>query len=157
MKKFLIFAIALISSFMFTSCGTQFGIVYGVQLSGDGDGNFEVTFPQGSYAMNGKASLALNVGDSILFNDTTQKVTYKEQVLAQGNKKEIEAMRRVNDSIATNFEAFVGEGTYDLWLKGYVKEIGTGLVFSIDRHFTNRDAMLKKNKDVAVDLYPFIK
>ena len=157
MKKFLILFFAMVSALMFTACQTQFGLVYGVQLTGDGDGQFEVTFPQGSYAMDGKAALALNVGDSILFNDTTQQVTYKSQVLARGNKKELAAMKRVNDSIAANFEAFAGEGTYDLWLKGFVKEIGTGLVFSVDRHLTNRDAALRKSPAVESDEYPFIR
>lgn len=157
MKKFLIFALAMISSLVMTSCGTQFGLVYGVQLSGDGDGQFEVTFPQGSYEMDGKAALALNVGDSVLFNDTAKKVTYKSEVIERGKKKELAAMKRVNDSIATNFDAFVGDGTYNLWLKGYVKEIGTGLVFEIDRHFTNRDAALKKSPAAEQDLYQFIK
>lgn len=153
MKKFLFIAFAIINSMIFTSCGTQFGLVYGVQLTGDGDGQFEVTFPQGSYEMNGKAALALNVGDSVLFNDTTAKVAYKKDVLLRGNQKEIEAMRRVNDSIANQFNAFDGEGTYDIWLKGFVKEIGTGLVFSVDRHFTNRMKAVRKNDN---DLYPFI-
>ena len=157
MKKFLILIFAMVTTLVFTACQTQFGLVYGVQLTGDGDGQFEVTFPQGSYAMDGKAALALNVGDSILFNDTTQQVTYKSQVLARGNKKELAAMKRVNDSIAANFEAFAGEGTYDLWLKGFVKEIGTGLVFSVDRHFTNRDAALRKSPAVESDEYPFIR
>ena len=158
MKKILIFMVALMSSIMLTSCGTQFGLVYGVQLTGDGDGQFEVTFPQGSYAMDGTASLALNVGDSILFNDTTQKVTYKKDVLERGNKKELAALKSVNDSIAQNFEAFAGKGTYDLWLKGYVKEIGTGLVFEIDRHFTNRETHgLRKAPALENDPYPFVK
>jgi len=153
MRKFLFIALAIISSMVFTSCGTQFGLVYGVQLTGDGDGQFEVTFPQGSYEMNGKAALALNVGDSVLFNDTTAKVAYKNDVLLRGNKDEIEAMRRVNDSIANQFNTFDGEGTYDIWLKGFVKEIGSGLVFSVDRHFTNRVKGVRKNDN---DLYPFI-
>lgn len=158
MKKFLVFALVLMSAFAFTSCGTQFGLTYGVQLTGDGDGQFEVTFPQGSYAMDGKATLALNVGDSILFNDSTVKVTYKQDVLERANKKELAAMKRVNDSIATNFEAFAGDGTYDLWLKGYVKEIGTGLVFEIDRHFTNRgDTTLRKSPALEADPYQYIK
>lgn len=157
MKKFLILIFAMVTTLVFTACQTQFGLVYGVQLTGDGDGQFEVTFPQGSYAMDGKATLALNVGDSILFNDTTQQVTYKSQVLERGNKKELAAMKRVNDSIAANFEAFAGEGTYDLWLKGFVKEIGTGLVFSVDRHLTNRDAALRKSPAVESDEYPFIR
>lgn len=157
MKKSLILVFAMVSALALTSCQTQFGLVYGVQLTGDGDGQFEVTFPQGSYAMDGTAKLALNVGDSVLFNDTTQKVTLKSEVLARGNKKELAAMKRANDSIAANFETFSGEGTYDLWLKGFVKEIGTGLVFSIDRHFTNRDATIRKSPAVEDDEYPFIR
>lgn len=157
MKKFLGFLFALMLGFTLTSCGTQFGLVYGVQLTGDGDGQFEVTFPQGSYAMDGKAALELNVGDSVLFNDTTQKVTFKSEVLERGKKKELAALKRVNDSIATNFEAFSGEGTYDLWLKGYVKEIGTGLIFEIDRRFTNREGVLRKLPAVESDPYPYIK
>ena len=160
MKKFLFIALAIISSMIFTSCRTQFGLVYGVQLTGDGDGQFEVTFPQGSYEMNGKAALTLNVGDSVLFNDTTTKVTYKKDALLRANKKELEAMRHVNDSIATQFNTFDGEGIYDIWLKGFVKEIGTGLVFSVDRHFTNRENDLRKSPAVKVeenDLYPFIR
>lgn len=153
MRKFLFIALAIISSMIFTSCQTQFGLVYGVQLTGDGDGQFEVTFPQGSYEMNGKAALALNVGDSVLFNDTTTKVAYKNDVLLRANKKEVEAMRRVNDSIANQFNAFDSKGTYDIWLKGFVKEIGTGLVFSVDRHFTNRAKAMRKADN---DLYPFI-
>lgn len=157
MKKFLIFAITIISSLVLTSCGTQFGLVYGVQLKGDGDGKFEVTFPQGCYEMDGKATLALNVGDSVLFNDTTTKVTYKNEVLERGNKKQLAAMKRVNDSIAVQFNTFDGDGTYDLHLKGFVKEIGTGLIFEIDRRFTNRDAMLRKTKNVEIDPYQYIK
>ncbi len=154
MRKFLFIVLAIIGSMVFTSCGTQFGLVYGVQLTGDGDGQFEVTFPQGSYEMNGKAALVLNVGDSVLFNDTTTKVAYKKDVLLHANKKELEAMRRVNDSIATQFNTFDGDGTYDIWLNGFVKEIGTGLVFSVDRHFTNRMKVVRKNDN---DLYPFIR
>ena len=153
MKKFLFVVFAIIGSMLFTSCGTQFGLVYGVQLTGDGDGQFEVTFPQGSYEMNGKAALALNVGDSVLFNDTTTKVAYKKDVLLRGNTDEVEAMRRVNDSIANQFNTFVGGGTYDIWLKGFVKEIGTGLIFSVDRRFTNRMKDVRMNDN---DLYPFI-
>lgn len=154
MKKILFIAFTALSCLMLSSCGTQFGLVYGVQLTGDGDGKFEVTFPQGSYAMDGKAALALNVGDSVLFNDTTTKVTFKSEVLQSGNKKQLEAMRRVNDSIATQFNAFDGEGTYDIHLNGFVKEIGTGLVFSVDRHFTNRLKAVRKADEN--DPYPFI-
>jgi len=154
MKKFLFALIAVMFSIMTTSCGTQFGLVYGVQLTGDGDGQFEVTFPQGSYAMDGKATLALNVGDTVLFNG--EKVTTKNEVIEHANKKQLQAMKQVNDSVAAYFNAVSGDGTYDLWLKGYVKEIGTGLVFSVDKHITNREVLLKRT--VKTDEFcPYIK
>ena len=159
MKKFLFIAFAVLSSLTFTSCNTQFGLAYGVKLTGDGDGQFEVVFPQGSYAMDGKAAIALNVGDSLLFNTTdSTNVALKNDVILRGKKKELEAMKRVNDSIATQFEAFSGDGTYDLWLNGYVKELGTGLIFQIDRHFTNRlQAPRKVAAEGVTDPYPYIK
>ena len=155
MKKFLFGLVIAMFSFVMTSCNTQFGIAYGVHLNGDGDGQFEVTFPQGSYAMDGKATFTLNVGDTVLFGNDT--VTTKAAVLQRNNKKELAAMQRVNDSIANEFNAFAGEGTYDLYLKGFVKEMGTGLVFEIDRHFTNRENTLRKAPAVTNDPYPYIK
>lgn len=152
MKKFLISLMAVCFCLTFASCGVQFGLAYGVQLSGDGDGCFEVTFPQGSYAMDGKAALVLNIGDTVLLGKDT--VTTKSAILLRGNKKEMEAMQRVNDSIATRFNASAGEGTYGLWIKGFVKEIGTGLIFEVDRHITNRDLMLRT---ASGDFCPYIK
>ena len=157
MKKILIFAIAIVS-LMLTSCGTQFGLVYGVHLTGDGDGNFTVTFPQGSYAMDGKATLALNVGDTVLFNDTTMKVSSKREVLRNGKTRELKAMKKVNDAMEENFNAFVGDGTYDLWIRGFVKEMGTGLIFEIDKHLTNRENLrAPKREDDCNPCFPYIK
>lgn len=154
MKKFLF---ALIACLALCSCGTQFGLTYGVSLTGDGDGKFEVTFPQGSYAMDGTATIALNVGDTIPFFN--QHITTKAEVLEHGNAKQLKALRIANDSIAAQFNATEGDGTYDLWLKGYVKEIGTGLIFEVDRHFTNRPPNLRKAAAAPAtsDPYPFIK
>lgn len=149
MKK-IIFAI--IACFALCSCHTQFGIAYGVKLTGNGDGQFEVSFPEGSYAMDGTASIALQVGDSIPFG----KVTTKAEVLENGNTKEIAVLKAVNDSVATQFDATAASGTYELWLKGFVKETGTGLIFEIDRHWTNREA-LKKMRALSNDPYPYIK
>ena len=143
----------LIACVALCSCNTQFGLAYGVKLTGDGDGQFEVTFPQGSYAMDGKAALALNVGDTVPFNG--KQVTTKAEVLERGDAKQLSALKSVNDSIAEQFNATAGSGTYDLWLHGFVKEIGTGLIFEIDRHFTNRDK--KALRAPANDPYPFVR
>jgi hypothetical protein len=134
------------------SCNTQFGLAYGVSLTGDGDGQFEVTFPQGSYAMDGTATIDLNVGDTVPFG----KVTTKAEVLERGNAKEIAALRAANDSVAIQFKATSGSGTYDLWLHGFIQEIGTGLVFEVDRHFTNRETKTPL-RTPSNDPYPYIK
>lgn len=154
MKKVILILTAILNSLAFTSCGTQFGLAYSVAITGDGDGKFDVTFPQGSYAMDGTASLDLQLGDTVLFNNAVTKA----EVLEKGRAKELKAMKAVNDSIAEKFEAVAAEGTYDIWIKGYVKELGTGLVFSVDRRLTNREnATLRKAKEVTNDPYPFIK
>ena len=148
-------AIGLAATAMLTGCNTQFGLAYNVSLTGDGDGQFEVTFPQGSYAMDGTASLALNVGDTIPFN--SQKVTTKAEIIEHGNAKQLKALRAANDSVAAQFNATEGSGTYDIWLKGFVKEIGTGLIFEVDRHFTNRTPNAVRASSTPSDPYPFIK
>ena len=157
MKKLIYVFGAILISLALTSCGTQFGLAYSVAITGDGDGKFDVTFPQGSYAMDGTASLDLQLGDTVMFNNDT---TTKAEVLRKGKAKELKAMKAVNDSIAEKFDAYAAEGTYDIWIKGFVKELGTGLVFSVDRRLTNREneTALKKVKGVVEnDPYPFIK
>ena len=144
----------LIACTALCSCNTQFGLAYGVKLTGDGDGQFEVTFPQGSYSMDGTAAIDLNVGDTIPFFG--QKVTTKAEVIERGDAKQLAALRAVNDSVALQFNATEGSGTYDLWLHGFVKETGTGLIFEIDRHFTNRPPNAARLK-TAADPFPFVK
>ncbi|MBR7153855.1 MAG: hypothetical protein IKD12_00920 [Paludibacteraceae bacterium] len=159
MKKLLF---AIIACLALCSCNTQFGLAYQVKLTGDGDGQFSVTFPQGSYTMDGTATLALSVGDTLPFNNP--QVTTKAEVIERGNARQLKALQAANDSIAAQFSATEGTSTYDLWLRGFVKEIGTGLIFEVDRHFTNRPpndathphaAALRKAP--ASDPYPYIK
>lgn len=154
MKKFLLPLLMLFAIAM-TSCkSVQFGLAYDVSISGDGDGQFEVSFPQGSYAMDGTATLALIVGDTLKFG--AQEVSYKADILKSGDAKKIAAMKAVNDSIAYQFNATAGSGTYDIWIRGMVKELATGLSFSVNRHLTNRDNRLYKAPAVDGDAYPFI-
>jgi hypothetical protein len=41
-------------------------------------------------------------------------------------------------------------------VQGYVKEIGTGLTFSVNRRFTNREQPNKVKEATVVDEFPFI-
>ena len=153
MKKFLF--MLLCAALTLTSCkSTQFGLEYNVAITGDGDGEFEVVFPEGSYSMDGTATLALKLGDTIPFN--SQQVSWQQEVLERGNAKEIAAMKAVNDSLASRFSANAASGTYDILVQGYVKEIGTGLTFSVNRRFTNREQPNKVKEATVVDEFPFI-
>jgi len=134
------------------SCGQQFGLAYGVSLSGVGDGKFDVAWPQGSFAMDGTAAIDFVIGDTIPFGGS---VTSKAEVLEKGDKKEVEALQKVSEAVAKQFGVTDGEGTYDFWLHGFVKETGTGLIFEIDRHITNIPS--KQLRVAANDPYPYIK
>ena len=148
MKKILF---ALMACLALCACNTQFGLAYSVQLTGDGDGNFEVTFPQGTFAMDGTATIDLFVGDTIPFGT---QLTSKAEVIEKGDPKQLAALQRVNESVAKQFGATAGDGTYNIWIHGFIKEIGTGLSFEVDRHLTNRENQLRAPSN---DPYPFIK
>lgn len=151
--KNLILSAVIFAVFALTACQTQFGLVYDVNITGDGDGQFEVTFPQGSYSMDGKADLALILGDSIAFNETA---TLKQEVLDRNKKKELKALNAVNEAMAEQFDAHSESGTYDILIQGTVKEIGTGLSFSVYKRLTNRDTV-NVTEVLATDEYPFVK
>jgi len=143
MKKiFFTLLLAVAMAFSFTSCKTQenvsFGVVYNVQLTGDGDGQVAVTFPNGSFDMNGDADLAFKYS-----NDTTSllkasKALTAEQIEEDGTKDEKQALTNVNGWLDQNFGATAASGTYDVRVQGYVKETLTGVIIAVDRRFTNR-------------------
>lgn len=138
--------------FALCSCHSQFGITYGVKLQGDGDGQVHVTFPEGSYEMDGNATIALQVGDSLPLG----KVTSKAYVLEHGSARELAALQAVSNSVTNQFDATAVSGIYDIYLYGYIKETLTGLVFEINRHWTNKYLNSKKSIKKP-DPYPFIK
>jgi len=150
MKKILF---AMAAALMLCSCGQQFGLAYGLDLTGDGDGKFTVSFPQGQFSMDGTADINFQIGDTIPFGAPTTKA----EVLQSGDAKQRAALKAVNDSIAQQFGATGGDGTYDLWIHGFVKETGTGLVFEIDRHLTNRANAPAIRLAAKDDPFPYIK
>jgi len=142
----------------FTSCKTtEFGLVYNVEVTGDGAGDFRVDFPEGHYAMNGTAALELQVGDTVPFN----QVTTKAEVLESNKTKEVETMRQVNAAVGEDFTATAASGTYDVNIDGTVTEVATGLTFSIHKHLTNRNVAgapaRAAAQDAVVDEFEFIR
>lgn len=146
MKKF--FAIMMIAFTMmvgFSSCdkktdNVNFGVDYTLTVAGDGDGQVEVTFPQGRLGMNGDADVDFCLSNDTVSMDTLMMVS-KANILSEGDSVKVDAMRKVNDYLASQFNATAASGTYDLSVRGYARERVTGLCFEIDRHFTNRDSV----------------
>jgi len=138
--------LCVVMSLVLTSCDTesenaQFGIVYNVTVDGDADGNVNVTFPNGKFEMNGDADLAF-----VYSNDTIQalqglNVLTAEEIIAFNDANQLAALNAVNSWVDETFtvSATQAGGTYDVVIKGYVKETLTGLVIAIDKRLTNRE------------------
>lgn len=154
MRKFLFVLVAIFSMVALQSCKTaQFGVDYAATVTGDGDGQFDVLFPQGRIAMDGTAAIDFRVSnDSTVLN---QKVYTKQQVLESGDKDQLKALKECNDYIANNFEAYAAHGTYDITIHAYVRERVTGIGFEANKHLTNR-LQNRAPRATDSDPYPFI-
>lgn len=157
MRKFFIFLMFAISLATLQSCKTaQFGVDYAATVQGDGDGNFDVIFPQGRVAMDGTATIDFRVS-----NDSTvlkNKVYTKQEVLESGDAKKIEALKACNDYLAEQFEASAASGTYDITIHAYVRERVTGIGFEANKHLTNRETPNRapSRAEQDSDPYPYI-
>lgn len=144
MKKF--FAIMLMAFALvgFQACKENNGVsvVYNIAVVGDADGDVTVTFPNGSLELNGQAAV-----DFAYTNDTTKVVNvfalgdepmfdYVLGEALESNDAEVkDAAEKVE---ATLVSVNAASGTYYLHVSGFAKETLTGLIFAIDREFTNR-------------------
>lgn len=140
LRTILFSLLVLVMGFGMTSCtATQsFGIVYDLNVTGDGDGQFDVTFPNGKFGMDGKAGLGFE-----LSNDTTKMLMANnaltaEQIQASNDPKQLTALANVNTWVDQNFQATSATGSYDLLIQGYAKETLTGIVIAVDKRITNR-------------------
>jgi len=132
MKKILF---ALFGLIMAVSCKSQMEFVYSADVVGDADGQVLVTFPDGRFALNGNANLSFHYS-----NDSTKVescIYTPEQVRLMGIKK-AEPVLLGAEPYMDAFNVTSAGGTYDIVIKGYVKESLTGITFQIDKRFTNR-------------------
>lgn len=130
----------LVTASSLTSCTTtqNFGVVYELNVTGDGDGQFDVTFPNGKFGMDGKANLGF-----ILTNDSSKllmanKALTTEQIIKSNDPKQLTALANVNAWTEANFKATSASGSYAIRICGYVKETLTGFIIAIDKILTNR-------------------
>ena len=150
MKKFLyLLAVVLIVGMTAgcTSCNgdVQFGIEYSLQSDGQVNGDVCLTFDGGSFNINGESNYALHWSNTVLLNDS--EGIPLETALGAKNSEMVVAANRVNEWLDNSIKVTSAGGTYDIYVKGYVKEIATGLTFAIDRHFSNINTAEKSNPE----------
>ena len=111
------------------------GIEYSLQSDGQANGNVALTFDGGSFTLNGEADYAFTWSNTILLRDVGGIPL--ETALASKDVRTVDAATKVNDWLDNSITFTSAGGTYDIYVKGYVRETATGLTFAIDRHFTN--------------------
>lgn len=136
MKKLIIF-IGVLTLLAMNSCKSDYvqSIDYQLAITGQSDGTVEVNFPHGDFTTNGAADILLNLHakDSLL----TANVLTLDRALAMNDAKVQKAAQRVEKELS-NVYVKKADGNYFIHIKGYAKEPITGLVFAIDRTFTNK-------------------
>lgn len=145
MKKFIMMIALAFSMIAMQSCkDTQFGVTYSLTATGDAVGNVQFNVPVGHFAVNGDADL-----DVLVSNDTTPAVLFgaaeDDEVFALGEALEsnetdvLAASTAVEGWLQENFSVNDAGGDYYIHIVGFVRENLTGLTFSVDKVFSNRD------------------
>jgi len=117
-----------------TNNGYVDSIQYSLTADGHADGQLGVEFPNGKFQSNGDVDLLFEIE-----NDTTKLLSSGltlEKGLAANDLKEREAAEKVSDELGKITITSL-DGHYLVHLKGYAKEPVTGLVFMIDKTYTN--------------------
>jgi hypothetical protein len=150
MKKILYVIGALFVMLMgvtFTSCEqcsgpTANGVTIQYQLNADAqaDGQFDVTFPRGKFTSNGEAKITFEISS---MEPNTQLMTSQRELvkaLESNDEQEKDAAMEVSSELdKINISSL--DGHYLVHIKGYAKEPTTGLIFVIDRTYTNIDSL----------------
>ena len=140
MKKFIIAFILGLFTVGLSSCSCSnenepFGIEYNLTSDGMTDGHVTVVIPTGEFMLHGNADYQLvctNV--DTLYTDNTKLL--KESIV-KGDNETVKAASYVDNWLDKSIYISDYSGSYDVYVKGFVKETKTGITFSIDRHFTN--------------------
>lgn len=155
MKRFILIAVAalaMLATMSCTSCSNNdapWGVEYSLQSDGQTDANVDVQFFNANLSLNGGADYVF-VWTNVIAPSPLQitQAVVLEDALACSDIKTAQAAGFVNGWLDEWFKVVSFEGNYDIYIKGYVKETKTQIVFSIDRHFTN---ILPDADDAIVD------
>lgn len=167
MKKFylLVMLFAALSMASLTSCDgskTPPGIDYNLSAEVITDGSVSLTFEHGYLLAGGDAHLFTKVkSDTFKY----ENVTTKAEILAKGDKAELEALRLANEWAQNIVLKDSAGGHYDITINAYLHERLTGLTLQCERHWDNNPpetpAFKKTIQKVIAgpddgDLYPYI-
>lgn len=147
MKKFLVLLVAVVMMAFATACtscsdNVKFGIEYSLTSDGVANGNVALNFDGGHFNLNGKADYQLEWSNQ-LFTFNAEPVELSKALLAK-DAKVAETAQKVDTWVNDNIYISSASGTYDIYVKGYIKETATQLTFEIDKHFTNKQEELEK-------------
>lgn len=137
MRKLIVILAAIAA--MSCSCENKsFGIEYELGSNGTTDGYVDVTFPSGQFSINGDASYQFDWSnvDVVIPDNEVMSLAYG---LGAKDAKVAEAARYVDGWLEDAVKVTDAGGDYDIYVKGYVRETFTGLTFSVDKHFTNKE------------------
>lgn len=139
MKK--LFYLALFLPLMlFASCKPDHSpltkFTYDLTITGDADGIVTVNFPDGSFELNGKAGLYFTYANDTL---VVNRFYTMNELFDSSSPTHSLAFSNVNNYLNSHFSVSSAGGTYDIVIRGYIKEPITGIVVAIDRRFTNRE------------------
>ena len=138
MKKFfMIFAMAL-SLIALSSCKEKYSLVYNVTVDGDADEAVDVQFPNGNFAVDGKAAFVFNWGSPVDTLLLGAEAPAEELTLGAALESENEDVRNAAEVAENDFKATAANGTYYVHFNGYVLEPITRVKIQIDTVFTNR-------------------
>ena len=145
MKKFIcMLAVAILmigATASCTSCNkdVNWGIEYSLQSDGMANGNVVLTFDGGSFTLDGQANYIFEWHNTVFLNATRASLPLDEGLEAE-DADTVAAAQKVESWLNDFITVTSAGGTYDIYVKGYVKETATGITFAIDRHFTNMSA-----------------
>ena len=144
MRKFITIILAAVAMLSVASCNSckkedvKFGIEYSLSVNGSTDGAVDVTFATGYFNIDGASKFDFAWTNAEKKADLENATIYDLDSALTANDATIsEAASRANDWLEENVKVKDFAGHYDIYIKGYIKETFTGLMFDVDRRITN--------------------
>ena len=137
MRKFIILLSVALAALSCSCQNDSFGFEYALNSNGATDGKVTLVFPNGEFSLDGDAGYVFTWSNA----DKLRAVNTLslEEALVSNDAKVAKAANDVNNWLESAIHVTDAEGNYDIYVKGYVKETLTGLTFSVDKHFTNKE------------------